>query len=574
MLFRFFDRRCRILTALAAVLILIQVYLDLRLPEYMNLITDAFLVENTDAVSGYGAEMVLCAAAALVLAVIVSYLTAYVSSSVSSSMRREAFRKTISLSERDFGRFSLASLITRTTNDVLHVQTFLAATLQITFRAPITTVWAVSRIMSGDPRWAEAVAFSAVIMVIVMFASFHLALPKMRRIQTLTDDLNKNVRESLSGMRVIRACNAEKNRKDKFDASNKAVLDNNLYVARAMSFSGPVSQMISDILVMAVYWMGAGIIIGTPGYTESLLLFSDMVVYATYAAMVLSSINGLIGTYRALPKALVSLKRIGEVLEAETPEAGGSITSGDLGGISFRGVSFRYPDSRKDSLSDVSFDIGKGETLAVIGPTGSGKSTLADLIMRFYDPDKGEILIGGSDIREYGTDYLRSRIGYVSQEPVIFSGTVRRNVNYGCGNGLRGDADVERSLEDSRAGFVYDLENGADSETEQRGRNFSGGQRQRISLARAFCRDPDIYVLDDTFSALDYVTESEIRGIIREKLGGKTKIIISQRIGAVLDADKILVLSGGRVAGFGTHEELMSACPLYREILESAGGAR
>ena len=558
------------MVAVTAVAVLCQVYLELKLPDYMRIITDQFLVENTDAVVRYGTEMLVCVTFILLLAVLVSYLTAYVSTSVSRNIRHATFEKVLNLPLADASRFSAPSLITRSTNDVLHVQMFLATCIQITFRAPILTVWAILKILDGDPNWAVATLVATVIMVIVMLVSFYYALPKIGRVQWLTDEISKNLRENLSGMRVIRAYNAEELRDGCFQESNQRLLDNNLYVTKVMSFSGPVSQMISDILVLTIYWMGALIITGMNDYDQSLMLFSAMVAYATYAALILQAINGFIGMYRALPKALVSLRRIGEVLDTEDSLEYGNETEGrDEGSVEFRNVSFTYPDAEYPAVSNISFTVRRGETLAVIGPTGSGKSTIVDLLLRYYDPSEGTVLVDGRDVKEYSKEALAGKIACAEQRPAIFAGSIAENINYGSTGDERSSRDIDEAIRISQADFVNDFPEGTEHVVEENGRDLSGGQRQRISIARALCKHTDILIFDDSCSALDFRTEAAFRKELKKAVSDKIVITVAQRIGTVADADHILVLDHGRIVGLGKHNELLAECQLYREIVRS-----
>ncbi|AMK13688.1 ABC transporter ATP-binding/permease protein [methanogenic archaeon mixed culture ISO4-G1] len=572
MIIKYFNRRDWILTAVTACIAIVQVFLDLKLPEYMSLITDAFLVEDTDVVMRYGIEMLVCAFANLGLGIVAGYLTGYISSSVARTIRQKQFEKVQRLSVENIDRFSAASLITRSTNDVLHIQSFIARCLVITFRAPVLTGWAVIKILEGDPAWAYATAIATVIMVINMLVCFGIALPKIKRVQWLTDDINRNARENLSGVRVIRAFNAEDYQERKFFRANDALTDNNLFSMRVLIPSGPISATIASILVLCIYWMGAGIISGIYGYDEQLLMFSDMVMYATYASLILYTVSPLVYFYQDYPRALICMRRIEEVLDEEVAVKDGDQedgVDGMEGCVEFRNVSFRYPGSPVDTIRNISFKVDKGETLAIIGPTGSGKTTLLNLLERFYDVTEGSILVDGRDIREYTHSALSAKMGLMTQNAYVFSGSASYNI--ALDDDVDGDR-LQKAIDLSESGFVNGLPDGTSSHLSQNGKNLSGGQKQRVSIARAFYRDPEIYIFDDTFSALDYRTEHDVRQSLSRELKDSTKIIVAQRISTVVGTDRILVLDNGSASGYGTHEELIATCGLYRDILESQEG--
>ncbi len=568
---RFFQRSEYVLTAVAVVLIFCQVYLDISIPGYMSRITDAYLLEDHNTVVRYGVGMVVCAFGSLVISVLAGFVVARIAAAVGRNMREAQFDRVQKFSTENISRFSAASLITRTTNDVTQIQNFVARGLQIVIKAPIMAVWAVSKISVTSFEWTAFTIGCLLLLVAVMFTALYFAIPRFKRIQWLTDAVNRSTRENLDGMRVIRAYNAAGYQGAKFEKANSDLLNNNISATRFMAPVFPFSQSMMNFITLGIYWIGSGLIAAAQSTVEQKLLFSDMIVFTSYATMVLSSVMMFFGLSRMLPRAMVGYRRIVEVADSETTIADGSVTDGEeKGTIEFRNVTFSYPGSAKEALKDVSFKVPAGKTVAIIGPTGSGKTTLVNLINRMYDATSGGVYVDGVDVREYETESLRTRMGYVPQSAIIFSGSVRMNVNYGYGSEGRTDEDVRRALRIAQAeGFVDALPGGLDAHISQHGRNLSGGQKQRISIARAVCRSPEIYLLDDTFSALDYKTDRELRKALREEARGSTVLIVAQRIGTVRDADEIIVLDGGRVVGRGTHGELMDGCPLYSEIAHS-----
>ncbi len=559
------------MTAFAVVLIFFQVYLDISIPGYMSRITDAYLLEDHNTVVRYGIDMVVCAFGSLILSVLAGFVVARIAAAVGRNMRKAEFERVQKFSTENIGRFSAASLITRTTNDVTHIQNFVARGLQIIIKAPIMAVWAISKISVTSIEWTAFTVGCLLLLVAVMFTALHFVVPRYKRIQWLTDGVNRSTRENLDGMRVIRAYNAADYQGAKFERANGDLLDNNIGATRIMAPVFPFSQSMMNFITLGIYWIGAGLIAAAQTTVEQKLLFSDMIVFSSYATMVLSAIMMFFGISRMLPRAMVGYRRIAEVADTDTTIADGTVSEGgERGTIEFRDVSFSYPGSGKETLKNVSFKVEAGKTVAVIGPTGSGKSTLVSLINRMYDATRGGVYVDGVDVRDYEIEALRTRMGYVPQSAIIFSGSVRMNVNYGYGSENRTDDDVRRALRIAQAEeFVDALPEGLDSHISQHGRNLSGGQKQRISIARAVCRSPEFYLLDDTFSALDYKTDRDLRAALREETAGSTVLIIAQRIGTIRDADEIIVLDEGRVVGRGTHGELMENCPLYAEIARS-----
>lgn len=571
MILRYLGRKDWAMVAICIVFIVAQVFLDLRIPEYMNGITDSIQMgADTEIVARDGIRMLACAVLSLCASMCAGILAARISASLSRKLRSLLFDRVRSFSRQDMDSFSAASLITRSTNDVYHVQQFVARGLQVSVKAPIMTVWAVSKINGAAFEWTAATALGMVALVAAMAILMHANFPYLKRVQWLMDGINRSVREDLEGARVIRAYNAEDRRRSQFDSANADLLNNNLASVRLMSPIHPISSSMMNFLTLMIYWIGAGLVSAASSQTVRFELFSDMIVFSSYATQVVMSVMMLTGIIRGLPRAMVSASRIEEVIGHEPSVRDGpgvDDRTGD-GSVEFRNVSFSYGDG--DVLSDISFKVPGGSTFAVVGTTGSGKSTLVGLIPRMYDVSSGSVLVDGHDVRDYTLGDLRARIGFVPQGAVIFSGSVRDNVNYGEGSEERDDLDVRRALDVSQAAdFVDSMPNGLDSRVSQHGRNISGGQKQRISIARAVCRRPPIYIFDDTFSALDYRTDRDLRSALGRETSGATRIIVAQRIGTVMDADGIVVLDKGRVVGIGTHDELMASCPLYREMAES-----
>lgn len=572
MILKYLGRRNWFLVAFCIMFIILQVYLDLRIPEYMNSITNSIQMGlGTDVVLRDGERMLICAFLSLIMTLCASALSARVAASLSMNVREKLFDRVQSFSKEDVDSFSAASLITRSTNDAYHVQQFTARALMVFVKAPIMAVWAISKINSGAFEWTVATAIGMVFLVTVMTILIRTNFPYMKRVQWLMDGVNRSVREDLEGVRVVRAYNAEDHRRKAFDKANNDLLENNLKSAHLMSPLHPISSSMMNFLTLAIYWIGAGLIAATASQTDQFGLFSDMIVFSSYATQIVSSVMMLSVIIRGLPRAMVSASRIEEVIEHEPSIEDGKGTSGDVerrGSVEFSDVSFSYGD--KEVLSHISFMVPPGSTFAIIGTTGSGKSTLVSLIPRLYDVSSGKISVDGMDVREYTLNDLRSEIGFVPQSAVIFSGSVRDNVNYGEGSAERSSEDVRHALDIAQASsFVDSMPEGIDSFVSQHGRNISGGQKQRIGIARAVCRDPRLYIFDDTFSALDYRTDRDLREALSRETRGATKIIVAQRVGTIIDADRILVLDKGHMVGLGTHSELMETCPLYREIAQS-----
>ena len=572
MILKYLGRRDWIWVIACVAFIVCQVYFDLRIPEYMSEITDHIQMGmGSDIVARDGLAMVVCSLLSLAASLCAGAMSARTAACLSRNLRRLEFERVQSFSKQDINSFSAASLITRSTNDVYHIQGFTARGLQISVKAPIMAVWALSKINAGAFEWTAVTAIALIILVVVIILLVKLNFPFMKRIQWLMDGVNRSTRENLEGLRVIRAYNAEGYQQEKFDRANEDLLKNNLTAVRIMAPLHPISSSLMNFLTLAIYWIGAGIIVSTSSQAEQMTLFSDMIVFTTYATQVVMSVMMLTGIFRGLPRAMVSASRIEEVIEHEPAirDGPGVGDTEQKGTVEFRDVAFSYGDDR-EVVSDISFKVEAGQTFAIIGPTGSGKTSLVNLIPRMYEATSGSVMVDGHDVKEYGLRELRSRIGYVPQSAVIFSGSVKENVNYGEGANDRSEDDIRRALDIAQASsFVDSMPEGMASFLSQHGRNVSGGQKQRISIARAVCREPEIYIFDDTFSALDYRTDHDLRAALKRETSGHTTIIVAQRIGTIMDADRIIVLENGRIVGDGDHASLMNDCPLYREIAES-----
>lgn len=558
---------------LGTILIVGQVWLDLTMPDYMSEITR--LVQTPDSVMGdiwlAGGKMLLCALGSLALSIMTGFLAARLAASFSMRLRQDIFDKVESFSMEEINRFSTASLITRTTNDVTQIQMLVAIGLQVIIKAPIMAVWAITKIRSKSWQWTTATFVAVVLALLLIAVAVAFAMPKFKKIQALTDNLNRVTRENLTGLRVIRAYNAEDYQEEKFRDANDRLTSNNLSANRMMAIMMPGMNIIMNGLTLAIYWIGA-VLIGDIAPTsqaailERVDVFSNMVVFISYAMQVVMAFMMLVMIYILWPRVAVSCKRVLEVLETKPTILDGDTQAGVpglRGDVEFRDVSFRYPDAGGNVLEHVSFRAKQGQTVAFIGATGSGKSTLVNLVPRFYDATEGQILVDGVDVREYRQEALREKLGYVPQRAVLFSGTVTSNVAYGREG--TPEAQVKRAVEIAQASDFVDSM-GLNGPIAQGGANISGGQKQRLSIARAVCREPEIYIFDDSFSALDYRTDRILRQTLKEKTAGVTSLIVAQRIGTIRDADLILVLDGGKVVGQGTHRELLNSCEVYRQI--------
>ena len=572
MILRYLSGRDRLMVAACVVLISIQVYLDLRIPEYMSGITDHLQAGTaTEVVVRDGERMLLCAFASVAAALGTVVLAARVSSSLCNRLRSMLFESVGSFSRQDMDGFSAASLITRSTNDVYQIQQFLPRAISIVVKAPLIAVLAVWKISGSAFEWTAA----TVVCMLVMLAAFSVMLwrgmPYIRRTQRYVDSVNRITRDGLEGTRGIRAYNAEPRQETRLAEASGRLLDNSLSQVRIMSPMHAMASSMMNFLILAIYWIGAGLIQSASGQAEQMSLFSDMVVFTSYATQVISAVMMSTGILRGLPRVMVSSRRIEEVVthEPSVTDGPGAPDTGIRGEVRFEDVSFTYPGTDREVLSHVTFSASPGETVAVIGPTASGKSSLVNLVPRLYDVTSGRVTVDGVDVREYRLEDLYSRIGYVPQTPVVFKGTVRENVAYGAAAEAT-DREVERALGIAQLlDHVRSMPEGIDTDLSQHGWSLSGGQRQRLAIARAVCRGPGIYIFDDTFSALDYRTDRDRREALDRETRGATRIVVAQRVGTIMDADRIVVLDRGRFVGQGTHAELMRSCSLYREIAES-----
>lgn len=558
--------------ALTVLLIVLQVWLDLKLPDYMSEVTLLVQTEGSamSAILLAGGSMLLCAVGSLCAQIASAICVAKIASNFSANLRGALFDKVQSFSMQEMGSFSTASLITRTTNDVTQVMMIIVMGLEVIVKAPIKALWAVFKIADKNWYWTFATLIAVAALIVIMATCLALATPKFKKLQKLTDNLNRITRENLTGLRVVRAYNAEDYQEEKFEGANDELCKAHLFGTRVMSFMHPGTGLVNNGLTLAVYWIGA-VLISTAGMADKMLLFSDMVVFTSYAMQIVMSFMMIIMIGHMLPRSLVSAKRINEVLDLKASIKDGTVENvpeDRRGEIEFKNVSFKYPDAEDYVLENISFTVKRGEKVAFIGATGCGKSTVVNLIPRFYDVTEGQVLVGGIDVREYTQEALRNKIGYVSQRAILFSGTISSNVDYGSNGESDADmADIISAVDVAQATeFVEDREDKYDDFVAQGGTNLSGGQRQRISIARAVCRKPDIFIFDDSFSALDYKTDKALRRALDEKCKDATHIIVAQRIGTIRDADKIVVLDEGRVVGIGCHTELMKNCEVYQNI--------
>lgn len=572
---KYMNRRDWLFVLCSLVFIVCGVGLDLRLPDYMREITTLVQTPGSEMgeVLSAGGSMLLCALGSLVTAFIVGFFVAQIAAGLAMRLREAVYNKTMDFSMEEIGKFSTASLITRTTNDIQQIQMFVALGLQAMMKAPILAVWAILKIAGKSWQWTAITGGAVAILTVMLGTVIALVLPKFRNMQKLTDNLNRVARENLTGIRVVRAYNAEGHQEKKFESANEELTRTNLFTSRTMSVLFPGMTLIMSGLTLAIYWVGV-YIINEAAVTDRLGIFSDMVVFSSYAMQIIMAFMMLVMTFIVLPRAVVSAKRINEVLDTGIKIKDGKISGSELfeqGEIEFRHVSFCYPDAEEAILTDINFTVHRGETVAFIGSTGSGKSTLINLVPRFYDVTEGEICIDGINIQEYTQEALHRKLGYVSQRAVMFRGSVLSNVTYGE-NG-RQSVDEEllwKSIEIAQADdFVQGMENGYHTAVAQGGTNLSGGQKQRLAIARAIYRRPEIYIFDDSFSALDYKTDRVLRKMLKQETGTATTLIVAQRIGTIMDADKIIVLDEGKIVGNGRHKELLESCPVYREIAES-----
>lgn len=557
------------------IFIVFQVWLDLKLPDFMSKIT--MLIETKGSKMSdiliQGMFMLLCALGSLVSSFIVGYFAAKVAASFSQKIRSEVFNKVEDFSMTEIKQFSTSSLITRTTNDITQVQMLLAMGLQVFIKAPIMAIWAIIKISGKSFQWSLLTGGAVLVLLVVVMIVVIFAVPKFKKIQNMIDDINNITRENLTGIRVVRAFNAEEFQKNKFERANKTLTKTQLFVQRIMAIMGPTMQLIMSGISLGIYFIGA-FIIDAANISDRIDIFSNMVVFSSYSVQVIISFMMLIVIFIIYPRASVSAKRILEVLETEEVIKDGNLNKKNtklVGSVEFKNVSFKYPDAEEYMLENISFKAEKGETIAFIGSTGSGKSTLINLIPRFYDVTDGEVLVDGINVKDYKQETLHNLLGYIPQKAVMFDGSVSSNVSYGYnGKTKPSKKQIKKAIEVAQAeDFVEKMEDKYESHIARGGTNVSGGQKQRLAIARAIARDPEIYIFDDSFSALDYKTDYILRKELKNYTKSATTLIVAQRIGTIKNADKIIVLDNGKMVGIGTHKELLENCEVYREIAYS-----
>lgn len=569
-----FNKKDKTMILICILFVIAQVWLDLKLPDYMKEITTLVQTEGSSItdILKQGLYMLGCAFGSLSFAVVVGYLASNISASFSMKIRKKLFDKVETFSMAEMNKFSISSLITRTTNDITQVQMLISMGLQLMIKAPITAVWAILKILNKGWQWSAITGGAVVILLIMIIVLFILVFPNFKKVQKLLDAVNNVTRENLTGIRVVRAFNGEDYQEAKFEEQNKALTNMQTFNQRAFSIMDPVMYLVMHGLTLAIYFVGA-YLIDAAIITTKIEIFSNMVVFSSYAMQVISSFIMLAMIFIMYPRASVSAIRIVEVIDTEAKIKGGKVKKGmdgKIGEIEFKNVSFKYPDGQNNVISNISFKANKGETIAIIGSTGCGKSTLINLIPRFYDVTEGEILIDGVNIKDYDLSVLYNKLGYVPQKAVMFSKSVKDNVGYGD-NGKKVTLDsIKKAIDVAQAtDFVANMANGYDQQIAQGGTNVSGGQKQRLAIARAIAKDPEIYIFDDSFSALDYKTDYKLRKELKKYTKDATNIIVAQRIGTVIHADKIIVLDDGKCVGIGNHDELLENCSVYQEIAYS-----
>ena len=571
-LFKNLKKEDWLLIVLSSIFIIFQVWLELKIPDYMSEITK--LVQTSGATKDIlkeGIFMLLCAFASLASSCVVGYIIANVGSEFSKNIREKLFIKVQEFGMEEIKKFQTSSLITRTTNDVTNVETMLTLGLQMMIKAPITAVWAIGKIINKNFEWTAITGGAVLILLIMVITLMLIVLPRFKIVQKLIDNINGLARENLKGIRVIRAFNAEETEENKFEKVNKKLTNTQLFNQKVMSIMSPMMYLIMNGVTLAIYFMGS-ILISKALLADKITLFSNMVVFSSYAMQVIMSFLMLAMIFIMYPRASISADRINEVLCTKTKIKNGKVRkSEETGTLEFKNVSFKYPDSDESVLENISFKANKGETIAIIGSTGSGKSTLVNLIPRFYDVTSGSILVDGIDVRDYDMNSLYDRLGYVPQKAVMFNGSIKYNVSYGKKSNYKiTENKIKEAIEVAQAKeFVEKMPKKYDSNIAQGGTNVSGGQKQRLSIARAIARDPEIYIFDDTFSALDYKTDYILRKELKEYTKSATSIIVAQRIGTIKNSDKIIVLDKGKTVGIGTHKELLKKCKVYQEIAYS-----
>lgn len=570
--FKQFNKKDWALVFVVAILIVFQVWLDLKLPDYMSEITrilqsEGYIIKDILVQGGY---MLLCAFGSLGSAVIVGYITSFISADFSMNLRRRIFKKVEDFSMREIKKFETSSLITRTTNDVTQLEMLVAMGMQLIIKAPVMCIWAITKIINKNIEWSLLVLAGVAILLVTIGILLKIVYPRFEKVQKLIDGVNGVTRESVTGIRVVRAFNAEEYQENRFDKVNNDLTNMQLFNQKCFAILDPVMNIVMHFLTLGIYFIGA-YLIDAAHMVDKITLFSNMVVFSSYGMQVIMSFLMLAMIFMILPRASVSAKRINEVLDEELSLKDGTLDGNEaleVGTVEFKNVSFKYPDASEYVLKDISFKVNKGETVAFIGSTGSGKSTLINLIPRFYDATEGEVLIDGINIRDYKLKELHNKIGYVPQKAVMFMGSVKSNVGYGSVNGTKPTlGKIKEAIDVAQASsFIKEMDGEYEAHIAQGGTNVSGGQKQRLSIARAIARDPEIYIFDDSFSALDFKTDATLRRALKEYTKDATSIIVAQRIGTIINADKIVVLNEGECVGIGTHKELLKSCKVYQEI--------
>lgn len=571
-LFKNFTKKDWLFILISLALIFTQVWLELKMPDYMSEITQLVQTEESEMkdILINGGYMLACALGSLVAAIVTGYITSKISSNFSKNIRKKIFTKVENLAMQEVKQFSTNSLITRTTNDVTQIEMLIAMGMQLLIKAPITAIWAVTKILNKSWQWSTITGIAVVVLMSVIAILMVIVLPRFRRVQKLIDKLNGVTRENLTGIRVVRAFNAEQYQEDKFNVANNNLTNQQLFNQSLFSIMQPLMYLIMNSVTLAIYFVGATLI-KEAGIADKVVLFGNMVVFSSYAMQVIMAFLMLAFIFMMLPRAQVSANRINEVLDTQISIKDGKIdkpTTKEVGTVEFKNVSFKYPDADEYLLKDISFKANKGDTVAFIGSTGSGKSTLINLVPRFYDATEGEVLVDGVNVKDYTQEYLHNKIGYVPQKAVMFNGTVSSNIAYGDnGKEKATEEQIKKAIEVAQGkDFVEKMDDKYESHIAQGGTNVSGGQKQRLAIARAIARDPEIYIFDDSFSALDYKTDSVLRKELKKYTADATSLIVAQRIGTIMNADQIIVLDNGVVVGKGTHKELLKNCEVYKQI--------
>ena len=565
-----FKKKEWLFSFIALLLIVVEVWLELKMPDYMSQITRLVQTEGSkmSEIIYNGTWMIICAFGSLVAAIIVGYIIANVASSFSMNLRKSIFSKVEELSMSEIKLFKTNSLITRTTNDITQIEMLISFGLQLLLKAPITAAWAIFKILNKSWQWSAATAVAVVILLSVIGIITMIVMPKFKIVQKLIDKVNGVTRENLTGIRVVRAFNAEKYQEDKFEEVNEKLTNQQLFNQKKFAILSPIMFLVMNGLALSIYFIGSSLIDGAL-MANKIALFGDMVVFSSYAMQIIMSFLMLAMIFMMLPRAQVSAERINEVLETKNSVIEGNFKekTKETGTVEFKNVSFKYPDAEEYVLKNISFKANKGETVAFIGSTGSGKSTLINLVPRFYDASEGEVLIDGINVKEYKEETLNNKLGYIPQKAVIFNGSVDFNVSYGKSSNKKSEEDVKTAIKVAQAKeFVEKMDEQYQTELSQNGTNISGGQKQRLAIARAIARNPEIYIFDDSFSALDYKTDAVLRKELKKHTKDATNLIVAQRIGTIMNADKILVLDNGECVGIGTHKELLKSCEVYKQI--------